>query len=183
MSTITLDEQLTKFDKISNNNINSITFKDIISMIFYAIQNMTHNFNPDEKKWNSFYQDFINDLEKQNKNKWPKLTIIRNDYQKRMDIMSSVSEHSYIKSNNFLVLLLRLLYIENYKRIYTFKWYKYHKILGYNIVIDRVKEIQKLTIADLFDLLKIGLKYYLKIYDNELQFEYQLATSILEQIE
>ena len=125
---INLCDQITNYDKIINKSINYLTFKDVISLIFYACDAMSkHMEDPDFKMWSEFYKRFESKIEKQNKLKWPLLSIIRNDYDKRIDIFST---REYIKTKNLLMLLLRLLHIENYKRPYVYKTYQYHKILG-----------------------------------------------------
>lgn len=102
-----------------------------------------------------------------------------------MDIFPS---ESFVKSNNIFMLLLRLLYVENYKRSYVFKSYGYHKILACKIVVVgklslAKKEIDELSLFDLFEFLRLGINYYIKIYGNDLHFEYQLGKTILNQLD
>ncbi len=175
---IKIEDYVTSLELISSKDKNKFTFKDIISAIFHACYNMSldttylnHNL------WNLYYNEFLNDLKDQNNINWPKLIINRNDYNKRMDILPS---KSYIISSNILTLLLRILYIEKYKRSYVYKSYNYYKILGYQISIN--KNIEDHTLTELFDLLKTYLDYYIKIYNTSNNFEHELALSILKQL-
>src|SRR5271154_4704567 len=183
MTTISpsLDDQLASFDKIISKTSDSVTFKDIISLIFYAVSTLAKNStNPDSTTWANFYYEFEHELTLQNQNKWPKLSIIKNDYEKHLDIMLS---SPFIKSTNLLMLLLRLLYIENYERKYIFKTYNYPEILNHRVQVPMQTEISKLSLSDLFDLLKHGIQHYHKIYRSQETFEYQLAKAIYTQLD
>ena len=180
MTTIVLPTQIIALEKISIKNTGITTFKDIISLIFYAIQEISKDTtNPDSTKWAKFYREFEEALNKQNRNKWPQLSVNRNDYSKRMDVYP-VS--AFTKSKNLLILLLRLLYIENYKASIVSETYKYHKILTHNIPPLITIEVTKLSLTDLIDLLKTYIQYYLRIYDDDDHFEHHLGQVILNQL-
>ena len=195
MTSITYNEQIIPLAKIINKNINNLTFKEIISLIFHAVGIVANDksdpelatlkrgaeyLNDSQLTWKNIYDEFQKELEMQNKYKWPVMTIIKNDYSKRMDIFSN---DEFIVSQNFLTLLLRILVVENYKRPYIYKSYNYHKILGHKLKISESHSIQKISLTDLFTYLKICLKYYIRIYNNDKYFEYQLAKAILNQMD
>lgn len=190
MITISLNDQITNLEKILPKTVENLTFKDVMSLIFHATIFMTRASNTESsdtdtdtdtstENWIKFYDEFKNDFAKQNDEKWPKLFIIKNNYYKRIDINTS---SSFTKSKNLLMLLLRLLYVENYKRTYVFKSYKYHKILSHKIPIKNITEIKKISLSDLFDSLKTYINYYLKIYNDNTHYEYILGKSIISQL-
>lgn len=182
MTSIILEEQLIPLNKIINKNIKSVTFKETISLIFYAAILLSNDTtHPDKNKWKELYEEYKKESDKQNNLKWPIINIIKNDYNKRIDIFSINS--SFLSSKNFFMLLQRLLYIENYKRPYIFKTYEYHKILGHKIKNNDNTPIRNISLMDLFELLKKHLKYYIQIYNNEKKIEYQLANKIMKQID
>lgn len=181
MINITLTEQIIQFDKIIGKSINELTFKESISLIFHAIKNLSDDQTRDDHmEWRNIYQEFLALFEEQNKTGWPQLIISRNDYDKRMDI-SSLST-PFLKANNLLIMLIRLIYVENYKRSYVYKTYRYHKVLGYKNNSLSKMEIKNASLSDLLLCLRDGLEHYLKIYYDKNQFEYQLVKNILSQI-
>lgn len=181
MTTVFLEDQIIPLNKIINKNSKNITFKETISLIYHAAALMSNNNeHPDKENWEKLYNEYKTELEKQNRIKWPHIEFIKNDYDKRMDIL--IVKSSFIYSKNIFMLLLRLLYIENYKRPYIYKTYEYHKILGHKV--DDYPDIiaKNMSINDLFGLLKQHLIFYKKIYNDDMHFEYQLANIILNQI-
>lgn len=170
MTIIALSDYLIDLDKILSKKINRINFQDIISLIFHAIEKIGHDF----PEWKILYIQFQKEFDKQNELKWPRLSVNRNDYSKRMDIFC---HDVYIVSNNLLTLLLRLLYMENYKRGYTLRSYHYHKILGKTFPLE--KRVEEYSLWQLFELLDKCLTYYLEIYDDESRIENRLADKIV----
>lgn len=68
MSDISLHDQLSSFDKISSKNIETLTLKDVISLIFCAIPNILKDTtDPDHAQWKNLYHEFEQELEIQNK--------------------------------------------------------------------------------------------------------------------
>lgn len=180
MINITLTDQIIQFDKIINKSINELTFKESVSLIFHAIKNLsTDQTRDDYMDWYNIYQDFLVLFDEQNKVGWPQLIISRNDYDRRMDISSFSTP--FLKSDNLLIMLIRLIYVENYKRSYVYKTYQYHKVLGYKNNTAKI-EIKNASLSDLFVCLQNGLQHYMKIYNDKNQFEYQLVKNILGQI-
>lgn len=178
----TFEENTIALDKIIKKSIKNINFKETISLIFHAAQKLSNDSSFFEnQKWKNLYEEFSSELDEQNHRKWPKLIIVKNDYNKRIDIFSTGT--SYIESNNFFTLLFRLLLLENYKRTYIYKSYKYHNILGHKLSDQPDKIVQKIKLDELFDILKKQLKYYLKIYNDADHFENNLASKIMEYFE
>jgi len=174
-------ENIVPFEKIINKQVQNITFKEIISLIFHAIKKIIDDKTCREwVEWAEYYDEFTKQLSEQEKKSWPKLVIIKNDYNKRIDIFSTGS--SYVSSNNIFTLIFRLLCIENYKRGYIYKSYNYHKILGHKLNEGDDIIIQKASLETLFDLLKKHIKHYLKIYDDDDRIENLLAKKILDEI-
>lgn len=181
MSTINIVNYIIPLDNIVNKNINNVTFNEIISLIFHAILiTSTDKTESDNIIWNEIYTQFEKELIEQNNKKWPYMTIIKNDYGKRVDIFST--DTSFIGSNNILMLLMRLLYIEKYKRSYVYKSYKYHKILGYKMETVRDIPIRNVSLIELFKFLHMYMEYYIKIYNDNEYIEFELGKKIINQL-
>lgn len=181
MSTINIIDYIIPLDKIIDKNINNVTFKEIISLVFHAtliISNDTTE--PDHDKWKQIYTQFEKELAIQNTKKWSYMTIIKNDYGKRIDIFST--DTSFIPTDNIFMLLLRLLYIEKYKRPYVYKSYKYHKILGYKLEIEQNILVKNISLLELFEILHKYMKYYIKIYNDGKYIEFNLGKEIIDQL-
>ena len=173
---IVLDQQIIQLDKFTNVDTNRMAFKDIMSLIFHAGKLMGER----DEGWSKYYNNFIEEFEYQNKIKWPELSISRNDYSKRIDILA---RKAFIPSDNMFMLILRLLYIENFKITYLYETYNYHPILKHIIVFNIPENsIKKLSIDKLLNLLKSHIAYYMKIYNDSDRLEYQLGKKILNNI-
>jgi hypothetical protein len=182
MTSVIFSDQTISLEKIIDKNIDNLTFKEIISLVFYAVSTVANDITePDHSAWKNIYEEFEKELHEQNKHKWPNMSIIKNDYSKRIDIFSTGA--TFITSKNFLMLLFRLLYVENYKRPYIYKSYKYHKMLSHKMKISNNTSVKKLSMIELFKYLKTCLNYYIKIYNDDMNFEYQLCKSILCHLE
>lgn len=170
---IELENQIYPLSSLTNIDINHMTFKDIISLIFHAAKLMSKTDN----EWQKYYENFLEDLAKQNKAGWPILNVNRNDYSKRIDIFT---HKTYITSDNLFMLILRLLSIENFKTVYRYDTYKYHPILTHVIISNTPESnIKKLSIDHLLNLFKSHIAYYMKIYNDADRIEYQLGKTIL----
>ena len=172
---IILENEIFPLLQLYNKTLKEMTFKDIISLIFHAFQKLSMT----NDEWNKYYKEFQLELFLQNEKKCPHLITTTNDFNKRVEMYC---DKGFIPSNNFLIMLLRLLYIENRKKN-IIGTSGYHKILDHNITpAIHVDSIKKISIEQLFDLLKPYLSYYMKIYNDELMFEYQMANAIMAQL-
>jgi hypothetical protein len=195
---VTLDDYIFTKDEIINRNIDTFNFKEIISLLFHAIKNISEKKDmgslvlsiPQSKddvvdikngidKWMLFYKDFEADLETQNTRRWPKLSYIRNDFRKRLEIFSSMHYHN---SKNLLMLVLKLLYIETFKAKNLPANNDYHDVLNNIIHINDNHPANKISLPRLFEIFKLYMQHYIKIYNNEMMQEYSLGKSILAQI-
>ncbi len=163
----------------------NLNFREVISLFYHASCSLSKNMSNDDELsafWKKLLDDFLKDLEKQNKFGWPVITVNRNSYRKRIDVIDV--ETPFVVSNNILILLIRLIYIENYKRPYINKSDNYHKILGMNLQHELIKSeyIENITLADIIDSLKLHLVEYMKIYSDDKKIEYQLSKNILAQL-
>lgn len=181
MTITTFKSQTISLDKIIGKNISNTSFKEIISLMFYASLVMSNSTeDPDSTKWKEIYSEFEKQLEEQNQHGWPKMTIIKNNFGKRIDIFTL--NEPFMESNNILTLFFRLLFIENYKRPYIFKSYDYHKVMGYKIKSNNDNSVKNLSLEDLVNLLKKYMIYYISIYNNDMRMEYQLGKKIYNQL-
>lgn len=177
-----MERQLTLLQKIILKDLNKLTFKDTISLFFYAVETIISDKNSESyEQWNSIYSVFQEEYEKQNLAGWPQINIIRNDYKRCIDVLFENSSH-FIHSTNLFTLLYRLLYVENYKRQYIFKSYNYHKVLNFIVDPDAIGCVKTMNLQLILEMLLSGFENYMVIYNNEKNFEYQLAKYIVSQL-
>lgn len=180
MNIIKLKDQLIPIEVIIDKNINSITFKETISLVFHSAYHVAENiFEEDNTKWKDFCVEFEKQLKRQNEKSWPYLRILKNDKNRRIDII--LTGTPLISTTNFFVLLLRLLYIENYKKMFTSMYY--HQILDYKQRTSNNMTIKHISLADIYKHLKKNLEYYIQVYNDEKYYENQLARSLLKQLD
>jgi hypothetical protein len=200
--TVNLDDYIVKKNTIIDRNISILNFREIISLIFHAVGSVAEKGDilddpivakapvkelssglssglPSEEKWIKFHEEFVIDLEAQNTRRWPKLSYIRNDFRKRLEVFSTTSYHS---SRNLLILILRLLHIETFKLKNLPQNPDYHEILTHTISIPDKYVSNKVSMVRLFEILKLYVQYYCRIYHNEMMYEYALGKSIVDQI-
>lgn len=186
MSITDLSQNLVPLDRLLDKMTNTVSFKESVCLIFHAIEAVSRDtVDPDSTAWASIYQQFTSELTGQRTLQWPQLEITRNDYSRRIDILTITK--SFAPSTNICMLLFRLLYIESYKRPYVLKSYNYTRILGHRFKskakspTDAVT-VSSLSLLQLFELLAEFIKYYMRIYSDTSTIEYQLGKVILEQI-
>lgn len=194
MATIAIIDQINSYHTISQKKICDITFKDTLSLIFHVTTvlannsiNSTNSISPglndthaeNEISWMSFYQNFLEDLEHQNKQNWPTIFFFKKSYFKRIE---AHSDKAFIKSKHFLMLLLRLLYVENLKEQYNTDTVNYQNILQHNLNLDDDMYVYQLSLQRLFEILQLYINHFMKIYNDKMIFEYQLGKSILTQL-
>lgn len=162
----TINNQIIHLDKILPKMVKDLTFKEVICLIFYSIDTMSKDsMNLQQREWKIIYDEFEADIQKQNNYNWPKIKIITNNENKRIDVFA-VSK-MYIKSDNFLTHLFRLLSIENYKRAYNYKSYGYHKILNHKLDNNNTTTVKYISLYEIFNLFKIFMEYYISIYGDK----------------
>jgi len=181
MAIVNLDDHIVSLDKILNKKIKNITFKEAISLFFHTATVMINNSDPEYEQWKELYIEFEGQVVQQNKLIWPQLTITKNDYGKRIDIIAM--DKSFVPSKNIFTLLLRLLYIENYKRAYVFKSYEYHKILSHKLKNESETLAKSVSLDEIFSLLKKHVIRFLKIYTNDKYYEHLLGKKIFNYFE
>jgi len=161
-------------NQISQKDIDDITFEDTIKLFLY----MAFQLALTNEGWNNYYVDFLNCLGKQNDKGWPNLTFTRNYLNKRLD---SLSTNSFVKTDNILLLLLQLLYIEKSKQnnnnIYTS--FEKTNILDHLIDSSESSSEDSLSMDDICDFLNDHLQYYTHVYHNKMLYEYQISSTIL----
>lgn len=163
---------------LTDKKIIDIAFEEIIGLIFHANFNLACDRTYKKYAyWDFLYKNFVKDIEKQNLAGWPIMTVNKNDYFNRIDIISI--EKPFIDTDNILTLLHRLLYIENYKinagydnPVLKFKFIKLSCLEDSNIV-------ENVSLYDLFSLLEKYLAYYVSKYGNVGNIENSLGSRIL----
>lgn len=163
------------FDKLEYKEISKLTIKETISLIFHSIKNLS---NCDE--WDYIYTEYQMLLNKQNNLSWPKMAMVKNSYLQC--IQTYKTEGQFVDTKNILMLLLRFLIIESCKLSYIGDFDYFPEILNHSIDYDNNLQVTNITILELFDLIHKQLLYYIKIHSNTTRFEYQLAKSIIDQI-
>lgn len=183
---IILSEQLTDYGLIKSKKINQLTFKDVISLNFHAFELLSGTTKNPNFNYEEYYNDFLDEIELQNKKGWPQLLIKKNDYHKRVD---ACCLEPYINSKNYLMMLLRMMSIENYKRMYVKKSYDYPKVLGHKLFEENSINdpngdcILQMALSELFVLTEHCIKYYLKIYHDHSTIEHKIGLSLLKYLE
>lgn len=162
---------------VLSKNISVLNFHEIISLVFHAIENIKDRSECTE--WNNLHKDFIELLDSENKRRWPKLNYMTNTYRKRLEVFFS---STFTSTNNVLLLLIRLLYIESFKNDNGTLQIECHQPLQHHIAIPDKYMSTEVSIVRLFELLKMYLNYYIKIYHNEMMFEHLLGKAIINQI-
>jgi hypothetical protein len=164
-------------------NINSLNFKEIISMIFHGTKNIHEKKvdTPDTTKWSGFYEEFQLNLESQNKTGWFKPSYMTNTVRRRMEVFSP---SSFVQTKNLLVMVLRLLYIESFKqeKLKEIPNNNFYEILSYKIDIEDKYPARQVSLTRLFEIFKLYMNYYVRIYQNGLMYEYILGKTIIDQI-
>jgi hypothetical protein len=182
MIRIVLDNLLTSQESLLDRNLNSLNFREIICMIFHATKNIYEKrVDTHDKKWSDFYNEFLINLEAQNKIGWAKLVYITNQIRRRLEIFSP---SSFVPSKNLLVQILRLLYIEDFKmqNLPLIENKNFYEILTYKIDIPDKYTVRQVSLPRLFEILKLYVGYYIRIYENGLMYECVLGKAIFEQI-
>lgn len=167
-------------------NLPDINFREILSLFFHAIENISLSDYPcssEQKKiFTQFYTDFKNNILDQNKMGWPKLNYIKNDYKRLFEIFTP---SLYYPSKNILVLLLRLLHIETFKddEIRTIKTETiYHQVLSHKVNIGDKYNCKEISLVRLFEILKEYMNYYVAVYNHTMCYENRLGLAILSQM-
>jgi len=201
METMNFEDQIINYDLIKDKMVSELTFKDIISLVFHAFKNLSnesinlaaitnHIVSTAQEEvstksigFEDYYYDFLVDYQLQNQMGWPKLLINKNDHRRRLD---ACCLEPYVSSQNFLMLLLRMLSIENYKRTYIQKSYDYYKILGHKLDQNGATNklpVTKLSFSQLFILVESCIRYYIGIYHDSLNIEHQIGLTLLRYME
>src|SRR5688572_27000662 len=177
MIKISLDTQLINLSNLYNKKVNAVTLEETISLIFYAAIKMATR----DDIWKDYYKKFQQDLNEQNNRGWPKLIFTRNDSRKRLD---SLVTETFIASDNLLLLLLQLLYIEKNKKnnimnnVYVS--FERYDILSHCLDnIENHKNIEQLSLSKMFEILEAYINIYISLYNNKILFEYKLSKNIL----
>jgi len=184
---IDLKDYLLNKDAILSKNISELNFHEVISLVFYAIEGIhsgegistSSTSNQSNADWTSLYKDFLALLESENKRRWPKLNCITNSYRKRLEVFFP---STFTQTNNILLLLLRLLYVETFKVDNMPAQLAPHPVLLHHINIPDKYKSTEVSLVRLFELLKSYLGYYVKIYHNEMMFEYVLGKKVSDHI-
>jgi len=178
MIKVSLSEQLISIENI-HKNVNSITLKETISLVFHALTTMAQQ----DPEWESYYVDFQNEFNKQNKYGWPKLIFTRNYSKKRLDCLGT---RTFISTNNILLMLLQLLYIETCKKYNdmhsVYLTFDRYEVLDHTINFSGENNIDMLTLDNLFEILEIYISAYIGLYDNRMLYENQLSRDIISQL-
>lgn len=176
-----IDTYIIPLEKILTKKVNNINMKEIISLIFHTVKTLSISDESDNSSWKELYTDFETQFQRQNTKGWPKMIIMKNYYDKRLDIL--LTGDPFLSNKNVLFLLYRLLYIENYKYSKYYDSTYFQSILYYQLKNDNETSVENLSLDEIFDLLKQHLVYFAYIYKNKLHLEYQLVNNIRNQLD
>jgi len=176
MIKISIDNQFVNIDKICNKSVDELLFDDVIKLFFYTTVKMSEV----DDYWKTYYTEFQNALNDQNEHSWPQLIFTRNYPKKRLDCLVT---GVFISSDNLLLLLLQLYYIEKCKQFNLLNnlyiSFEREEILCHNVKL--ANNIDELSVDILFELLKLHITYYLDIYNNKMLHEHKIGINILNQ--
>ena len=159
---------LIPFSRIEKNT-STMTFIETISLFFNVCEKYSLSTNKRYTEFSDIYNNFIQDYQYQLYCEWPKIIVNDNKINNRCDVL--ITNGIFLKSNNILTFLLRLIYIENHKKEANLL----HKI--YN---ETNNGIENMTILEIIDLMIACVNRYLLVYANNFSIEYSIATKILE---
>ena len=185
MLKIKLEEQLAHLDVIEKKPVCDFNFKDIVSLFMHAMKKIGESDNLHADEYKKYYHLFTDDINRQNYGGWPKIFINRNN-TKKIEI-NTVG--NYIYSDNVLTLLLRIMYIENYKKNCFWKPHSTYKILDiiperndFFFIINYGEQYSNLSDMSLYDLTKLllsCLKHYIGVHSDNTRSEHQIASTII----
>lgn len=154
-----------------------LTVQDVLSLAFHTVQDLGKRAFRGSSEWNELYTSHLDDLRKQTVAKWPKPMIRTNRLYTRRDL--DTLSHSFLRTNNFLTLLLRLLYLEVIKNATNYTGESIN-VLDIKPFDDSILEpVKELTVARIFYLIRMALIKYVRVYNDAGTFENDLGMSIL----
>lgn len=168
---ISLENQFNSLSDISSKDLSVINFKDLAYLFFVAVKTES------SQDWQVYYSDFVCELSDQNNKTWPTINFLKNNFSNRIDVFTM---NRFINSDNFLTLLLRLIYVENLKTN-KFSNQLYLNPLEYTPITE-TGTIKDLTFDQIIILLKKCFDNYIKIYNNNGHFEHELANVLINQL-
>ena len=177
MSSIDIEKIISPYESCVNKNISELTMLETISLIIYMTKKYSEN--SDEKSFmiKKYYDESIEQIKEQNRKGWPKIISLKNDVYMRTDgIVGGAHENT----NNMLVLLIRLIHLENEKNTSRSETSK--KILDYNISDVRKGNVRTIKTIELSELLKKYMNYYNSVYSDPTRFENILGNKIINHL-
>jgi hypothetical protein len=185
------DKMVVPIDKIIDKNTSQLTMQDVLSLAIHTVNAMrihdvktcsvvSESFSTElstsSHTWDTMYEEFQSELLYQTTIGWPILTIINNSIYKRKDVLSM--NVPFMSSSNFLVYIIRIIYVELMKEKSARDEYK---CVMFNHPFDDIVQepVKQLTAKRLFNLVRMALMKYLRIYREPGTFEYELGKRIL----
>ena len=172
-----------------------ITFHEAISIIFDIFKHNKNSITFTGSHWEECWKLFEYDMKEQNNIGWPQFIIIKkngmtngNDiYAKNKYIVvgNNRKSGSLIQTNNFLLMLLRIIYVEKYKENVVVNQLdkKFTTVSMLHTTLSK-KEVFDLDPSDhiiyAFQLVKKFIQKYLVIYNDANEFENQMGEFILK---
>ena len=175
MNLINKNFNIPRYNEILNLTTSNLKFVDVIVLVLCAFENTLDN------NLIIYFREFNTDITNQFEIKWPELIVNINDYKKRSDIFCI---EPFIRTQNILTLLIRLLYIENVKKTRRNPNMTHHQVIDKNIgTIDPMmidKKLSMVTFIELLQLLELCIKYYMTVYYDEFLLEHKIGFSIIK---
>lgn len=177
MSFSSTDNLMVPLVDLTKKTTGQLTVQDVLSLAFHTVHDLGKRTFKGALEWNDLHSSHIDDLKKQAIANWPKPMIRTNRLYTRRDL--DTLSHSFLRSNNFLTLLLRLLYLEVIKNAtnYTGESINVLEIRPFDDSI--LEPVKDLTVARIFYLIRMALLKYLRVYNDSGTFENDLGMSLL----
>lgn len=186
-----IERKTVALSRILQKKPSQLTFREVISLIFHLSQKIRSastatirrnhkdsNIIPDNADlWLQLYSRFTEDMTVQERIRWPILTFMVNTYEKRIDVKNV--NGSLIETENLLMLLAQILFIENGKRMLRQQYAAFPKVLGHKIQVVGTETVANISTHEIFLLLEKHLQHYIGHTSRD-SLEHRIATSILK---
>lgn len=184
MSNKITDNLVIPLQNIIYKKTGELTLQEALSAAFHATQAIGSSHTGLSEKarftaqlWNDLYGEHVQELRNQTEQGWPKPNFRNNRIQLRRDL--DTLSQSFLRSDNYLTLILRLLYLEVFKNASNFS-FSCINVLDLHPYDENNTEIMgELTLARIFYLVRMALVKYLRVYNSQGTFENELGSAIL----
>lgn len=162
-----------------NEKIKNIEFSNVLSL--FVLSGYCISETDPESIWTNLVEELKNELDNGG---FPRLNTKYNAGRKSSYCPATPKDHATLKyynnTNNPLLLISRILYIEKYKNMHEIPNIYNDTRESEGFATNSQRAIVDMTISEIIDLLKIHLQRYIAIYPDKNSVEHRLGIKILE---